>query len=274
MALYEETRETFRQLTNPLASKLKSTHDSELLLKFLESWKHHKTASNKIKDILMYLDRSVVDQYNEKPVFAIAMEVFNSEVYEAINDRLQNVLLKEISSARETGYLDTRLFKDTIDTLLDLADCPYERDFESTFLVSTKMFYENKGTSLIERTSLSEYISHVRSDEWTSRYCIICWMLVCYNFRAQVNAMLEDELKRADQCLPYRSRKKVQDIVTNALVTKHAARLVDLGSCSEFHRLLQEECVPGKHSRNFFVAFGKRLVSFHFFLIAELWFQT
>ena len=164
-----------------------------------------------IHDILMYMDRTYVQQQRRRPVYPLGLHLFRVTVWEhpRVQSRVTQLLLDAIASERAGLLTDDRsLLKASINMLLELGRADfsnvYERDFDRLFLGTTQEFYRNESLSYLSCNSATAYVTKA-----TKR-------------------MEEERERSAALALPSTTEAPLQNIVETELIERHARTLVDM----------------------------------------------
>jgi cullin 3 len=176
-----------------------------------------------IHDILMYMDRTYVQQQRRRPVYPLGLHLFRITVWEhpRVKDRVTQLLLDNIAAERSGMVVDDRsLLKASINMLLELGRADfsnvYERDFDRVFLGTTQEFYRNESLSYLAQNSATAYVS-------------------------KAIKRLEEERERGTAlALPATTEAPLQNIVETELIERHARTLVDMDN-SGFAALLTDD---------------------------------
>eukprot|EP00559_Dactyliosolen_fragilissimus_P002965 CAMPEP_0184861696 /NCGR_PEP_ID=MMETSP0580-20130426/6316_1 /TAXON_ID=1118495 /ORGANISM="Dactyliosolen fragilissimus" /LENGTH=668 /DNA_ID=CAMNT_0027359281 /DNA_START=578 /DNA_END=2584 /DNA_ORIENTATION=- len=123
-----------------------------------------------VRDILMYMDRTYVQQNRRKPIYELGLHLYRVTVWEhpQVQSRVTELLLKAITDERAGLLTDDRsLLKSNLTMLQELGDADdsnvYERDFENIFLGTTQEFYRNESTSFISTNTASDYVNKAKA---------------------------------------------------------------------------------------------------------------
>jgi cullin 3 len=121
-------------------------NDDEFLGALDEKWKKHKVAMQMIRDILMYLDRTYVDQNNKTPVYESGLVHFQDRVarHSRIKERLLQMMLGYIQRERDGELIDRQLAKGIANMYSEISQKLYQEDFEAPFLATSEEFYERE----------------------------------------------------------------------------------------------------------------------------------
>ena len=176
-----------------------------------------------VRDILMYMDRTYIQQQRRRPVYELGLHLFRITVWEhpRVQPRVTELLMSAIASERDGLLTDDRsLLKANLGMLLELGQADsssvYEKDFEQLFLTTTAEFYRLESLSYLSRNTATDYV-------------------------AKATKRLEEERERAAAlALPSSTEGPLQNIVETELIEKHARTLVDMEN-SGFATLLKDE---------------------------------
>lgn len=176
-----------------------------------------------IHDILMYMDRTYVQQQRRRPVYPLGLHLFRITVWEHPNvqNRVTQLLLNAIALERAGQVTDDRsLLKANISMLIELGRADfsnvYERDFERAFLGTTQEFYTNESLTYLSCNSATAYVT-------------------------KATKRMEEERERSTAlALPQTTEGPLQNIVQTELIERHARTLVDMEN-SGFAALLKDD---------------------------------
>ncbi len=176
-----------------------------------------------VRDILMYMDRTYVQQARQRPIYELGLFLYRITVWErdGVQNRVSELLLEAIASERAGLLVDDRsLLKANLSMLQQLGAADdsnvYERDFDGIFLGTTQEFYRNESSLFLAENTASAYVD-------------------------KAEARLEEENIRASAlCLPPTTEGPLQHILEMELIERHAKTLVTLEN-SGFAVLLKDE---------------------------------
>mmetsp|Transcript_25837 Transcript_25837/g.48921 ORF Transcript_25837/g.48921 Transcript_25837/m.48921 type:complete len:768 (-) Transcript_25837:70-2373(-) len=223
--LYEGVTEKVNDhLTQTVEILAKETHETQLLEAAAEVWKEHQITMTMIRDILMYMDRTYVNQQRRRPVYELGLHLFRVAVWEhpSVGPRVVELLLQSILSERSGILSDDRSTAHLVLSMLqelgraDYATNVYQQDFEQIFLGTTQEFYHRESLAYLSSNTASDYVQ-------------------------KATARLEEEKDRALALgLPHTTAGPLQQIVQTELIERHAKTLVDMDN-SGFAALLRDE---------------------------------
>lgn len=176
-----------------------------------------------IHDILMYMDRTYVQQQRRRPVYPLGLHLFRITVWEhpRVQSRVTQLLLDAIGSERAGLLTDDRsLLKANISMLLELGRADfsnvYERDFERLFLGTTQEFYRNESLTYLSSNSATAYVTKA------------------------TNRMKEEKERSSALALPATTEAPLENIIETELIERHARMLVDMEN-SGFAAMLTDD---------------------------------
>jgi cullin 3 len=87
-----------------------------------QAWNDHQTAMVMIRDILMYMDRVYVQNYNVEPVYNLGLILYRDTVvrYPQIKDHLRQTLLEMVHKERRGELTDRSAIKNACQMLMTL----------------------------------------------------------------------------------------------------------------------------------------------------------
>jgi len=176
-----------------------------------------------VRDILMYMDRTYIQQQRRRPVYQLGLHLFRLTVWEHpdVKDRARELLIATIAPERNGLLTDDRsVLKQTLGMLLELGQSDgsnvYEGDFETLFLAQTQEFYRIESQGYLSQNTASDYV-------------------------AKATKRLEEEKERSVAlALPLTTETPLQSIIETELVERHARTLVDMEH-SGFAAMLKDE---------------------------------
>ena len=176
-----------------------------------------------VRDILMYMDRTYIQQQRRRPVYQLGLHLFRLTVWEHpdVKERARDLLIATIASERNGLLTDDRsVLKQTLGMLLELGQSDgsnvYEGDFETLFLAQTQEFYRIESQGYLSQNTASDYV-------------------------AKATKRLEEEKERSVAlALPLTTETPLQSIIETELVERHARTLVDMEH-SGFAAMLKDE---------------------------------
>ena len=201
--LYSNVRGTVEKQLDEQATYVAGKNDDEFLTALNGKWKEHKLAMQMIRDILLYMDRTYVDQNNKVPIFETGMELFQDRVarHPRIKERLLQMMLSFIQRERNGEMIDRQLAKSTTSMYVDISSDLYTQDFEAPFLASSETFYEKESQQYISTTGCPEYL-------------------------AVAKKRLAEEEARVSHYMDPRTAAKIKKVVQDRLIRTHMRTLI------------------------------------------------
>ena len=121
--LYDGVSEKLSSHLLATVNRLAEVPDTSLLEEMASTWAEHQITMVMIHDILMYMDRTYVQQQRRRPVYPLGLHLFRITVWEhpRVQSRVTQLLLDAIASERAGLLTDDRsLLKANISMLLEL----------------------------------------------------------------------------------------------------------------------------------------------------------
>ncbi|KAJ0405628.1 hypothetical protein P43SY_007729 [Pythium insidiosum] len=182
--------------------------DDALLVALNQAWADFQVILTMVRDILMYMDRTYVQQKRKHRVYDSGLYLFRDVVvrHAQIRDRLRRLLLRSIDLERRGEWIDRSLIKNVLRMLVELGVCStsvYEDDFERPFLAETLDFYRLEAQQWLDQNTCPEYL-------------------------VQAERRLHEEALRVTHYLHAATEPKLKTLVETQLIKQHAAALVDM----------------------------------------------
>jgi len=205
--LYQGVCDCIQAHLEDIAIEVAATPDEVLLAKINGVWEEHKNTMAMVRDILMYMDRTYVEQQRKMKIYDFGLILFRDYIarHSAVKERLRFILLDAVAKERDGQIVEQLLIKSTLSMLSDLGVntlSVYEQDFEVFFLESTKEFYHSESLDYLAQNSCVDYIS-------------------------KAEGRIAEEHRRALSYLNPSTEKKLKRIVETELITTHAKALVE-----------------------------------------------
>jgi cullin 3 len=203
--LYSNLRKTIEAHLATQAEEIAGKNDDEFLAALDKKWQAHKVAMQMIRDVLMYLDRTYVEQNNKMPVYDAGLECFRDRVarHERIKERLLQMMLDFIQQERDGERIDRQLARRIAGMYSDISHQLYQDDFEAPFLKTSQVFYEQE----------------------SQRYMQEC---TCSDFLKKAETRLDEEATRVEHYLDERTGPKIRRKVQDTMLLAHMQTLVGM----------------------------------------------
>jgi cullin 3 len=193
-----------------VASEVAAVGDDALLATLNQKWTDHQVIMTMVRDILMYMDRTYVEQKRKHRIYDSGLYIFRDVVARNpnIRERLRVLLLRCIEQERHGELIDRGLVKNVLRMLVDLgvqSNAVYEDDFEVFFLEQTLDFYRAEAQSLLDHNTCPEYL-------------------------VKAEKRLQEEAQRVTHYLNPSTDHKLKSIIETQLIKNHAKTLVAMES--------------------------------------------
>lgn len=191
-----------------IAAEISAVADDLLLVVLNQKWTDHQVIMTMVRDILMYMDRTYVNQKRKHPIYDSGLYIFRDTIARnpAIRERLRSLLLRNIELERNGELVDRSLLKSILRMLVDLgvhSNVVYEDDFESFFLERTLDFYRAEAQATLDHATCPEYL-------------------------VKAEKRLLEEANRVTHYLNLSTEQKLKTIVETQLLKSQARALVDM----------------------------------------------
>ncbi|GMH33867.1 hypothetical protein BSKO_01701 [Bryopsis sp. KO-2023] len=193
-----------------IAAVVESTQGESFLKELKQRWEEHLKSTQMIRDILMYMDRTYVQQQKKTPVFSLGLDLWCEVVirHRLISTRLRTILLDLVYRERTGEVIDKLLMKSITKMFTDLGEHVYKTDFEEPFLNASADFYKKEA---------SEYLSS--SD--------------CPEYLRKAERRLQEENERVTSYLDPSSKENIIDVVQTELILNQMRTLVEMENSGE-----------------------------------------
>lgn len=203
--LYKGVIDTLTKQLQDVASKIEKIQGVPFLKELKKRWEEHVKSTQMIRDILMYMDRTYVQQQQKVPVFNLGLDLWRDHVVRnrQIAQRLLAILTDLVYKERTGEIIDRSLIRGITVMLVDLGLSVYEQDFEQHFLSAAADFY---------KAEAQEYISN--SD--------------CPEYLRKAEKRLNEEIDRVKGYLDASTESKITRVVETELISKQMVALVEM----------------------------------------------
>ncbi|KAI1819455.1 Cullin [Xylaria intraflava] len=184
-------------------------------------WEKHNVSMNMIADVLMYLDRSRMQEHFQPSIYTTGIGLFRNNILRAnlgatgsnyqVFDILNATIIDQLNMEREGDVIDKALLRSCVSMFESLfetdAEVPQERlyltTFEPYFLRTSREFYRAECEKLLREADASAWLR-------------------------QTQARLAEEETRCQTTLSSLSEQKIAEVVQEELVTKHLDEFLQL----------------------------------------------
>ena len=162
--LYENVKKTTIEMLQPIAQKLNSSPDEELLKEITAQWSLEKKVIRVIKEILLYMDKNFAKkQRNLQNVQDMQTSQFKKHVVlnSQIKKRLITLLLADIERERNGESIERIHLQKVIEMLIEVgmqSKKIYEQEFEAFLVTQTRDYYRNESNNYITQNSCNDFM--------------------------------------------------------------------------------------------------------------------
>jgi len=158
--LYSGLKKTLAEQLQSVASRIEAAQGLPFLKELKQRWDDHLKSTQMIRDILMYMDRTYVNQQQKTPVYPLGLELWRDHVVRNphIRERMLAILLDLVHKERTREIVDRGLIRSITQMLSDLGHAVYVEDFEAPFLASSAEFYKKEAQEFIVSSDCSQYL--------------------------------------------------------------------------------------------------------------------
>lgn len=186
-----------------------------------QAWNDHQTAMVMIRDILMYMDRVYVQNFNVEPVYNLGLILFRDTVvrYPQIKDHLRQTLLEMVHKERRGELTDRSAIKNACQMLMTLgieSRNVYYEDFEDPFLQQSAEFYRRESQNFLTENSASVYIR-------------------------KVDDRIREECERANHYLDKSTEPRIVKVLEDELISAHMKTIVEMENSGVYHMLKHDK---------------------------------
>jgi cullin 3 len=195
--------------------------NNQFLFVLNQAWNDHQTAMVMIRDILMYMDRVYVQNYNVEPVYNLGLILFRDTVvrYPQIKDHIRQTLLDMVHKERRGELTDRSAIKNTCQMLMTLgieSRSVYYEDFEDPFLQQSAEFYRRESQNFLAENSASVYIR-------------------------KVDDRIREESERANHYLDKSTEPRIVKVLEDELISAHMKTIVEMENSGVYHMLKHDK---------------------------------
>lgn len=193
-----------------------------LLQAVAAAWKEHIMTLVMIRDILMYMDRTYVQQSKRRGVYELGLHLWKISVWDhpVVCSCVTELMLLQVAKERQGAIVEDRTcLKNLLQMLLELGQADYSTNVymkvEQEFLAQTQEFYRAESLKYLQFSAM-EYVQ-------------------------KATCRIQDEKERAGALLlPNTTEAPLMNIVQTELIERHSKALVDMEH-SGFAAMLQED---------------------------------
>jgi len=221
--LYDGVKNAIRDHLTVSLIKISEAKDDQIISEIVKCWSFHSIAFDKIRDIMMYMDRTYCLPRKKPPVFVFSRQLFRECIlYEpALRDRVRAIILQEILLERQGRVIDRPLLKSYLAMLVDLGVDGvkvYDEEFERFFLDETKSFYKVESLAFISENTCPDYVIKAEARLW-------------------------EEHARVRNYLAASTENKLRHVAEHELIAEHSKTLLNMENTG-FTCMLRDNKLP------------------------------
>ncbi len=216
--LYSELVNTMTQHMREIAMIVEASQ-GDLFLEELDSkWREHNKSLQMIRDILMYMDRTYVNNFNKTPVHELGLNLWRDNIVRSpkIKDRLLDMLLDLVHRERTGEVINRGLMWNITKMLVDLGPSVYQDDFERPFLDAASDFYRMESQQFIETSDCADYLR-------------------------KAEKRLNEEIDRITHYLDPKSEPKITSVVEREVIGNRMKLLVEMDNSGLVSMLIDDK---------------------------------
>jgi len=216
--LYSELVNTMTQHMCEIAMIVEASQ-GDLFLEELDSkWREHNKSLQMIRDILMYMDRTYVNNFNKTPVHELGLNLWRDNIVRSpkIKDRLLDMLLDLVHRERTGEVINRGLMWNITKMLVDLGPSVYQDDFERPFLDAASDFYRLESQQFIETSDCADYLR-------------------------KAEKRLDEEIDRITHYLDPKSEPKITSVVEREVIGNRMKLLVEMDNSGLVSMLIDDK---------------------------------
>jgi cullin 3 len=203
--LYSGLVNTMTQHMREIARNVEAAQGGLFLEELNSKWREHNKSLQMIRDILMYMDRTYVNNFNKTPVHELGLNLWRDNIVRSprIRDRLLHTLLDLVHRERTGEVINRGLMRNITKMLVDLGPTVYQEDFERPFLDAASDFYRVESQQFVETCDCADYLR-------------------------KAEKRLNEEIDRVTHYLDAKSEPKITAVVEKEVIGNRMKLLVEM----------------------------------------------
>ncbi|CAM6006835.1 unnamed protein product [Sphagnum balticum] len=216
--LYSELVNTMTQHMRDIAMTVEASQGDLFLEELDAKWHEHNKSLQMIRDILMYMDRTYVNNFNKTPVHELGLNLWRDNIVRSpkIKDRLLDMLLDLVHRERTGEVINRGLMRNITKMLVDLGPTVYQDDFERPFLDAASDFYRLESQQFIETSDCADYLR-------------------------KAEKRLNEEIDRITHYLDPKSEPKITSVVEREVIGNRMKLLVEMDNSGLVSMLIDDK---------------------------------
>eukprot|EP00892_Ulva_mutabilis_P012682 jgi/Ulvmu1/9787/UM056_0027.1 len=175
--LYTGFESSLRNHLTNVRAKFTDKSGMAFVSEVLVQWSTYHKSTQMIRDILMYMDRTFVKNFNRTPVYARGMEIWTEEVIrnDDVGVRLLSIFLEQVDAERNGDVIIRGTLEDVTKMMLELGKAVYIQELEAPFLKRSKDFFLTEVQRCLATMNCPEYFEMVehRLQQEEERACAV-----------------------------------------------------------------------------------------------------
>ncbi len=216
--LYSGLVNTMTQHMREIARNVEAAQGGLFLEELDSKWREHNKSLQMIRDILMYMDRTYVNNFNKTPVHELGLNLWRDNIVRSpkIRDRLLDTLLDLVHRERTGEVINRGLMRNITKMLVDLGPTVYQEDFERPFLDAASEFYRLESQQFIETSDCADYLR-------------------------KAEKRLNEEIDRVNHYLDPKSEAKITSVVEREVIGNRMKLLVEMDNSGLVSMLIDDK---------------------------------
>jgi len=216
--LYSGLVNTMTQHMREIARTVEAAQGGLFLEELNSKWCEHNKSLQMIRDILMYMDRTYVNNFNKTPVHELGLNLWRDNIVRSprIRDRLLHTLLDLVHRERTGEVINRGLMRNITKMLVDLGPTVYQEDFERPFLDAASDFYRVESQQFVETCDCADYLR-------------------------KAEKRLNEEIDRVTHYLDAKSEPKITAVVEKEVIGNRMKLLVEMENSGLVSMLIDDK---------------------------------
>ncbi|KAG6397799.1 hypothetical protein SASPL_144260 [Salvia splendens] len=216
--LYSGLVSTMTLHLQSMSKSIEAAQGASFLDELNAKWNNHNKALQMIRDILMYVDRTLIPSTHKTPVHELGLNLWRDYVIHSCNiqSRLLNTILELIQRERTGEVINRGLMRNIIKMLMDLGASVYQEDFEKPFLNVSADYYQAESQEYIECCDCADYLK-------------------------KAERRLNEDIDRVSHYLDTKTEPKITNVVEKEMIANHMLRLVHMENSGLVKMLLDDK---------------------------------
>jgi cullin 3 len=225
--LHDGVRDELAAYLETVAARVEAAHDGALLSVVAEAWAEHRTTLSKIKDILMYMDRSYVPTAGRMAVWDLGLTLFRERVIQraSLRERIRAAMLDCVERERQGEVVERDRLRDAARMLVEAGvggRACYAVEFEERFLDESRRRLDADAQRVIAQATASEFLRFA-------------------------DRTFQSETERCRSCLDPSTLLPLKHILVSSIIERHATTLLSTAPTG-LSAMLRDDRVDGAYA--------------------------